>query len=155
MGREGTKMWLRSLGISALLLFLQTSFPANTRRTFRERYGPPISENFLIRPGVVGSASYGASGHVCEVVVSPQRLWNSTLGSEKVTDDLIDEIVPVRERGKHVISGFVNAFCPTGDCFGSDETWEKVYIFRNGNAGNERYVQIHWRRDECGPANNG
>src|SRR5579863_3549582 len=100
-------MWLRLLGISALILLLQNSFPANTAQTLRGRYGPPISENFVIRPGVVASASYDASGHVCEIVVSPQRLWNSTLGSENV-GDIIDELAPPIERGKYVIGGFVN-----------------------------------------------
>lgn len=133
------------------MLFLQASFPADTGRSLRDRYGQPISENFLVRPGVVATASYGASGHVCNVVVSPQRLWNSTLDSVNV-GDIIDEIVPKSKRGKPVIAGFVDAICfPTTDCGGSDELWENVDIFYNGSTGSERYVRIHWRRDECRP----
>ena len=50
-------MLLRSVGSLALLLFLQGSFPADTGQSLRNRYGPPISENFLVRPGVVATAS--------------------------------------------------------------------------------------------------
>jgi hypothetical protein len=144
-------MWLRLLGIFASLVLLQVSFPAESGQTLRERYGAPISENFLIRPGVVATASYGASGHVCQIVVRPLRLWNSILASERVTD-IVEELVPRRDRGKYLMGTFLNAICfPTMDCGGSAETWENVDIFRNGGTGNERYVRIHWRRDECGP----
>jgi hypothetical protein len=37
----------RSVSALALLLFFQTSFPGDTGQTLRERYGPPISQNFL------------------------------------------------------------------------------------------------------------
>jgi hypothetical protein len=142
-------MWLRSLGAFFLLFAFQVSFPADTAKTLRDRYGPPISENFLIRPGVVASASYGASGHVCEIIVSPQRLWNSTLDSVNV-GDIVDELVPLSERGKRLTPVFVHAMCfPTMDCEGVLENWENVDVFRNGGTGNERYVRIRWQRDEC------
>lgn len=142
-------MWLRSLGAFFLMFAFQVSFPADAAKTLRDRYGPPISENFLIRPGVVASASYGASGHVCEIVVSPQRLWNSTLDSVNV-NDVIDELLPPSERGKPLVNAFEHAIClPTMDCEGVELNWENVEVFRNGGTGNERYVRIRWRRDEC------
>lgn len=144
-------MLLRSVGSLAMLLLLQGSFPAHTDQSLRNRYGPPTSENFLVRPGVIATASYGASGDVCEIVVRPERLWNSTLGSVNVRD-IIDELVPPSVRGKREIPVFVDAiYFPTMDCGGSEDNWEKVNIFYNGNTGNERYVRIHWRRDECRP----
>ena len=144
-------MVARCVGTLALLLLFQASFPADTAQSLRQRYGPPVSENFLVRPGVVATASYGPGGHVCNVVVSPERLWNSTLDSVNV-GDIIDEIVPKSQRGQPLSAGFVNAICfPTEDCGGSDEVWEKVDIFHNGSTGNERYARIHWRRDECRP----
>jgi hypothetical protein len=139
----------RLLVTSALLISLQASFPADTGQSLRDRYGPPISENFLVRPGVIATATYGPSGHVCQLVVSPQRLWNSTIGSVNV-GDLLDELVPPAERGKYVIGGFVDAQCfPTNDCSGSDGVWENLDIFRNGGTANEHYIRIHWRRGEC------
>jgi hypothetical protein len=144
-------MLLRLLGTSALVLLLQASFPANTAQTLRDRYGAPVSENFLVRPGVVATTTYGASGHVCQIVLSPERLWNSTLNFLNV-GDLIDEVVPKAERGKRVMAGFADAICfPTMDCGGSDEVWENVYIFHNGSTGSEHYVRITWRRGECQP----
>src|SRR5712691_170859 len=99
-------MWLRSLGfiLFAALVF-QGSFPADTAPTLRGRYGPPISETFLVKPGVVAAASYGPSGHICKIVVSPERLWNSTFEPKQLTE-IIDELAPVNERGK-----FVDYFC--------------------------------------------
>jgi hypothetical protein len=144
-------MRLHLAGACFLLFALRGSFPADSGQSLRARYGLPISENFLIRPGVIASASYAASGHVCEIVVSPQRLWNSTLGSQRITD-IIDELVPTRECGKYVIGTFLNAMClSTMDRGGTEETWEKVDISRNGGTGDERFVRIHRRRDECRP----
>jgi hypothetical protein len=142
-------MLVRLLATSALLISLQISFPADTDQNLRERYGPPISENFLVRPGVIATATYGTSGHVCQIVVSPQRLWNSTIGSVNV-GDLLDELVPPSERGKYVSGGFADAECfPTNDCSGSFGVWENVDMFRNGATANEHYIRIHWRRKEC------
>jgi hypothetical protein len=142
-------MWLRLLSGSLLLLVLQVSFPADTAKTLGDQYGPPISETYLVRPGVVASASYGPSGHVCEIVVSPQRLWNSTFNSKQLTE-IIDEVVPPNERGKFLMGTFVNAVCfPTQDCNGTAGTWEKMNIFLNGGTDAEHYARIQWRRDEC------
>jgi hypothetical protein len=142
-------MWTRSLGTLVLLLFLPGAFPADTGQSLRDRYGPPISENFLVRPGVIATTTHGASGHVCEIVISPQRLWNSTLASTRITE-IIDELVPPSERGKYEIGTFLDAVCfPTMDCGGSAQTWEKVNIVYNGSTGNEHYIRIRWRRGEC------
>jgi hypothetical protein len=65
-------MWLH-LGIVASLFVLAASFPADTGPTLHERYGRPISETYLVRPGIVASARYGGSGHVCEIVLSPRK----------------------------------------------------------------------------------
>jgi len=143
-------MSLRLLGTSALAVVLQLSFPADTAQTLRSRYGPPISENFLVRRGVTASASYGASGLVCEIVVSPQRLWNSTLESRQI-EEIIDELVPPSERGKVATPVFLDGSCPTNDCGGSISNWEKVSITRWGSNEQIHYVTIRWLRDECRP----
>ncbi len=143
-------MWLRSLGfiLFAALVF-HGSFPADTAPTLRGRYGPPISETFLVKPGVVAAASYGPSGHICKIVVSPERLWNSTFEPKRLTE-IIDELAPVNERGKLLMGTFLNAVClPTNDCFGTASTYEKVNIVRNGSTNAEHYARIEWRRDEC------
>jgi len=143
-------MWLRPLGFVLLSGFVfQGSFPADTAQTLRERYGQPISETYLAKPGVVVAASYGPSGHICNLVVSPERLWNSTFESKQLTE-IIDEVAPVNERGKFLIGGFLNSFCmPTNDCFGTESTYEKVHIARFGGTDAEHYARIEWLRDEC------
>jgi hypothetical protein len=142
-------MWPRLRGTAFLFFSFQTSFPADTPQSLRNQYGQPISESYLVRPGIVASASYGASGHICEIVVSPQRLWNSTFDSKQLTE-IVNEIVPESQRGKYLMGTFVNAVCfPTQDCNGTAGTWEKVNIFRNGGTDAEHYASIQWSRDEC------
>ena len=143
-------MWLRSLGFVLLSAFVfQASFPADTAQTLRERYGQPISETYLVKRGVVIAASYGPSGLICNIVVSPERLWNSTFESKQLTE-IIDEVAPVNERGKFLMGTFLNANCmPTNDCFGTAGTYEKVHIARMGSTDAEHYARIEWLRDEC------
>jgi hypothetical protein len=148
-------MWLRLLSLPVLFLALQVSFPVDTAQTMRQRYGPPISESYLMKPGVVASVSFGASGHVCEVVVSPEETAlikrGKTFSRQELTD-LIDELVPVNERGKSMGGGFVNAAClPDNDCNGTTSDTEKVTIYLNGENDRERYATIQWTRDECHP----
>jgi len=143
-------MWLRSLGFILFSAFVfQRAFPADTAQTLRERYGQPISETYLVKPGVVIAASYGPSGHICKFVVSPERLWNSTFESKQLTE-IIDELSPVNERGKFLMGTFLDAIClPTNDCFGTANTYEKVDITRIGSTDAEHYARIEWLRDEC------
>lgn len=143
-------MLLRLMGALGLLFLFQVSFPSDTADTLRERYGQPISQNFLVRPGIVASASYGPSGHVCEIVLRPQRLWNSTLEDIQV-NGITDELVPRSERGKVATGGFIDGICPTNDCDGVDYEWEKVSIIRWGTSNQIHYETIRWHRDECRP----
>src|ERR1700686_484162 len=89
------EMYLRLLSLPALFFAFQLSFPADTVQTMRQKYGPPISETYLIKPGVVTTVSFGASGHVCEIVVRPEE--NALIKSGKMfkrqeIPDLIDEL---------------------------------------------------------------
>jgi hypothetical protein len=147
-------MWLH-LGIVASLFVLAASFPADTGPTLHERYGRPISETYLVRPGIVASARYGGSGHVCEIVLSPRKpsslikSGNYTIESKELTE-VLDELVPLNERGKYLIGTFDNITClRANDCQGVQSKWENVVIYRNGSTGNEHYATIQWRREEC------
>lgn len=88
-------MWFR-LSVILLALALQASFPARTTQTLRQRYGQPVSETFLIRPGVVVSANYGASGSTCELVISPKEPHGDMIkrwpGSDTIDYKLLDKI---------------------------------------------------------------
>ena len=149
-------MWLRLLSLPVLLFALQVSFPVDSAQTMRQRYGPPTSETYLVKPGVVASVSFGASGHVCEIVVSSENRDAVRSGNRKFTPEeltqVIDELVPMNERGKPMGGGFFNARClPDDDCAGTFSDSEKVSIYRNGGIDGERYATIHWTRDECYP----
>ena len=148
-------MCLRLLSLPVLFFALQVPFSADTAQTMRQRYGPPISETYLIKPGVVASVSFGPSGHVCEIVVSPEEtasVKRSKAFKHQELSDLIDELVPESERGKPMYAGFFNVTClPDNDCAGTTSDSEKVSIYRNGGGDRERYATIRWTRDECHP----
>ncbi|HEX3376316.1 MAG TPA: hypothetical protein VHS29_05610 [Candidatus Acidoferrales bacterium] len=148
-------MYLRFLSLSAVIFAFQLSFPADTAQTMRQKYGPAISEAFLMKPGVVATASFGMSGHVCEIVVRPEETAQiksgKTFKHQELTD-LIDELVPVNERGKPMFGVLVNFRClPDDNCAGTSSESEKVSIYRNGENDRERYATIQWTRDECHP----
>jgi hypothetical protein len=44
-----------SLGLILMAVAIQGPFPVRTPQTFRKRYGKPLSEIFLVRPGIVVS----------------------------------------------------------------------------------------------------
>jgi hypothetical protein len=150
-------MWLR-LSVILLALGLQGSFPAKTPDTFRQRYGNPVSETFLIRPTIVVTARYGTSGNTCELVISPNepggmiKRWPS---SEEIDYQLLgkieDELVPKLERGEYKMGTFLDITCfPEDDCAGSQEDWENIVIYKNAGKTGAHYEVIRWNRDECG-----
>jgi len=147
-------MWVR-LGVFAVLFFLQMSFPADTAQTLRERYGEPVFESYAVKPGIVASARYGNSGHVCEIVISPRKPSTLIKSGKKTIDskestEVLEELVPTEQRGKYLIGTFEDIIClPENDCYGVQGKWQKVVIYRNGDTGNEHYATIHWRREEC------
>ncbi len=150
-------MWLR-LSLVSLFFVMQSSFPGKTGETMRERYGQPISETFLVRPGLVVSASYGKNGQLCELFISPQKPTTSiksahqtakTIDSKLLTE-VIDELVPESERGRGISADIYNIVClPSNDCGGSGSTWEKVSIYRNGAINDEHYATIQWHGAKC------
>jgi hypothetical protein len=144
------------LGIVFFVAALAT-FPGDTSQTLQKGYGTPISETNRVRPGVVASARYGASGRACAIVVEPEQphcpLNNpkNTIGDYRQAVAILKELVPETERGQYVIGGFVNIFCLSADtdCFGVNEDWQKLTIFRSGSNDRQHYATIQWKRDEC------
>jgi hypothetical protein len=80
----------------------------------------------------------------------PLNSPENTIGDYGQTKEILKELVSESERGKYVIGGFLNIFCEAGrDCFGSDERWEKVFIFFSGSNDKQHFASIRWQRDEC------
>jgi len=150
------------LRLCAILLALavEVSFPAQTPQTLRQRFGKPISEIFLVRPGISVTATYGKSGNTCQLVISPKEpdgLIKSIPDSDTIDYKLLkkieNELVPVPERGKYKIATFIDLMCsPQNDCRGTQEDWKNVVIYTNSGKTGARYDVIKWTRNECGPA---
>ena len=86
------------------LFTLSVLLASDTATDFSKRYGPPVSETYLVRPGIVATVSYGKSGHACEIVVGPNQSGaglvksrNVTIESQQLTE-VLDEIVPAKEK---------------------------------------------------------
>ena len=109
-----------------------------------------------MRPGVLVTTAFAKSGEICEMLIEPQRPWTPIkTGAEKFTkrelDEIVDELVPVGQRGKAIGGGFINMRCwPDDDCWGSSATYEKVFIYYNVSGTDEyRYATIQWREGAC------
>ena len=73
-----------------------------------------------------------------------------SIDSELLTG-VIDELVPVGERGPHILDTFDNLRClPTDDCAGTGSTWEKISVYRNGGSNEEHYATIQFLDKDCG-----
>jgi len=150
-------MWSR-LSLLCVFFVLGSSFPGKTIETMCQRYGPPLSENFVVRPGIVVTATYAKDGHVCELLITPQKPITPIKPADqtaksidsKLLTELIDELVPEKERGRGISGGFLNLMClPSNDCAGSGSNWEKVSIYRNGGNNEEHYATIIWGDADC------
>jgi hypothetical protein len=128
-----------------------------TATDFSKRYGPAVSETYVVRPGIIATVSFGKSGYACEIVVAPNQAGGLTksrgvtIDSKQLTD-VLGEIIPFKERGKMRMGSFVDVIClPSNDCEGTETDWDAVTIYRNGGTDDEHYATIQWHRDECRP----
>jgi hypothetical protein len=151
-------MWLR-MTVVLLALAFQSFFPVNPAQSLRQKYGRPVSESYEVRPGIVVTTGYGASGNICELVISSKqplgmiKRWpghNAALDG-KLLKEIEEELVPTSKRGKFKVGTLLDITClPENDCNGSEETWEKITIYANAGATGTRYEVIQWNRAECG-----
>jgi hypothetical protein len=151
-------MWLR-MGVILVAVAFQVPFAATTPETLRQRYGNPLSETFLVRPGIVVTADYGPTGQTCKLSIAPRPSARTI--DDNVLDDIADELIPKSERGKFIIATFDDFVCVKMDgdlmvaddssCAGVEEKWQKIGIFRSnaGVKGASRYETIRWKRSEC------
>jgi len=157
-------MWSR-LSLVFLVVALG-AFPADTSETLRARYGRPIpddqalagTETFVVRPLIVASVLYGKSGHVCDILIRPERpvyplqSRKNVIGSDQIAG-IIDELVPVEVRGKPLGTMVLDALCGGSDpdrvCSGIADDWANLNIRHNSGGGREQYAIIRWKRDEC------
>jgi hypothetical protein len=149
-------MGIRLTAIALAVLF-QVSFPAKTPETFRQRYGKPLSETFLVIPGVAVTTTYGPSGETCFLTIEPINSVGTSVTpkspiiEEKLLQEIDEELVAKNERGEYIIGTFLNIVClPDNNCAGAQEDWGQLVIYRNDGPKGTRYEQIRWKRAECG-----
>jgi hypothetical protein len=129
---------------------------AQSREELHKRFGVSISETLTARPGVLVTITYAETGEVCEMIIHPQALTSSldypiteTMKS-KAVDEMIDDLVPISQRGKFLIAAFLNITClPLNNCGGVDADYERVAIRRIGGTDKERYARIWWKTAAC------
>jgi hypothetical protein len=146
---------VRDLVFFAIAAWLVPSgtLAAQSRNELRQKYGGPVSETFIVRPGISVTATFGTNGRITEFLIYPQNtgvLKFSRLSSLSIdsVNAIIDELVPPAVRGKHVISGFVNGDCPpANDCNGTSDTYEKATIYYNAAAeGRVHYAVVNLKK---------
>ena len=134
-----------------ILLILCGGVVAQSRDDLEKKYGEPISETFLLRPGIIVTASHNSNGQITEMVIAPlvtDLIKSKGNGLKRdALKQLIDELVPLSERGTPQIGGFLNIAClPENDCYGSYDSYEKLTVYYNaGKTGNVNYVVIKWK----------
>jgi len=112
---------------------------AQSGKALRQKYGEPVSETFIVRPGITVTATFGTNGRITEFLISPQntaviKSRGNSLSIDSV-NAIIDELVPRAIRGKYLIGEFLNMVClPENDCYGTSESYERVSIYYNAAA---------------------
>jgi len=76
----------------------------------KKKYGLPVAETFLLRPGITVTASYDSTGQVTELLIAPQLtdlITSKSKGlSQETLKELIDELIPLSERGRWGVRRF-------------------------------------------------
>lgn len=126
-------------------------FAADPSVALRAKYGSPVSQTFRVRPSIGATATYDANGQIIQWVISPlntDMIKSRGLALTKESaDSVLEEIVPTSVRGKHVSSGVLNVTCmPDNDCWGSEQVFEHVTIYYNGETSRPKYVVVQWRK---------
>jgi hypothetical protein len=148
--------------IAIFFLFTALVATAQTSSTLRQKYGQPTSatykgkptsETYNVRPGVKVTVSYAKSGDVCAMLIAPLSETENgkpSLLKSQPLDDVIDELVPKDQRGTYLMGTFLNITClPDNDCYGTNENYKRLSIYRNGSIDAYRYASIHWKHREC------
>ncbi len=140
--------------IILLVLLTCTSAVVQTSDDLQKKYGTPLSQTYMVRPGITVTVTF-KDGKTCEMLIEPERRLTMKSSTPKLTlrqlDEIIDELVPVKERGKPLAAGFVNATClPDDDCQGTSATYEKISIYYNVSGVDAyRYATIQWGDQAC------
>jgi hypothetical protein len=135
-----------------ILLVMCAAVVAQSRDNLKKKYGEAIAETYLIRPGILVTASYDSSDQISELVIAPQLaelIKSQSRGLDRKTlNEVINELVPTSERGRGLYCGFFNIGCmPRNDCYGSYMEYERLMIYYNaGQHGEVNYAVIRLKK---------
>jgi hypothetical protein len=139
--------------ILLILLLACTSLFAQTKDDLRKKFGEPVSETFVVQPGITATVSYSENGRVREMLLMPQPSSNLIKSKQMpINYDLlrkvINELVPKEERGKSIGNSFLSIMClPNNDCAGSSESYDKLTIYYNAGKDGANYAVIQWKKE--------
>jgi hypothetical protein len=148
-----------------VLLFACAFVVAQQKPEARQKYGTPISETYMLRPGVYVTVVRDSQASVCGLRISPiaqsgyllAKDDGETIGYEVLTK-VVDELVPLNQRGKFVRGGVLNSNCldlgvANQTCEGNGDafSYENVTIFyaRSDTKNKKRYAEVRWNQSEC------
>jgi hypothetical protein len=144
--------------ITLTLLLLALPLLAQTRTEFRQKYESPKADTYQVRRGIIMSVKFAAAplwkNYACEAIVKPENTTASkpdvpeVMAAESV-EQIIDEVIPVEERGR-----LVNQMSVNGGCTGLRiSIYENVTISRatrcKQRGGGTYQAWIRWKAIWC------
>lgn len=121
----------------------------------RSKYGKPVAEVFMVRPGILATIKYDKNGEICSEQINAQESEefvkeNITKVNNDVLRAIVEELVPRAERGRLLSSGFVHLTCVRCESYyGGYEDYEKVKIKIGGPTNEKQTAEIEWVGKSC------
>lgn len=147
------RKWLFIVLLCAAYLAVIPS-KGQTPSGLRKKYGAPDDKGrYVVRPDIVISAALAADQQPCKIKVEPQKpsplseSADSVMKSDTVTE-VLDELAPFEQRGKHLRSITFNAGCASM----STDEYERVSINRAHtcvSGGGVTSAEIRWKDRKC------
>lgn len=135
--------------IILVIVLCGVSIMAQTKSDVRKNYGTLVSESYEVRPNVLLTVTYGKVGQICQMNFKP-NLTDSNFPeatSESLTK-IVDEVVPLGERGRNIINGFLSGV----SVYGTTQDYDKLKIFKvtaTQDKENDPYINIAWKDKSC------
>ena len=118
----------------------------------------PVVTSYEIRLGILMTPKYSADGQVCQMSIERQRSTKSgvmmdSFLSDKLVKEIVDELVPLSERGKPALGGSEdNATIVTvGGTTEFIHAYEKIRYSVFYGPNRESVVLLVWENRKCSP----
>jgi hypothetical protein len=120
----------------------------------KSKHGHPISETYKVSDNLAATVLYGPNKTLCWLEISELRPDgpNETVPQPGEVDRVLNELIPVADRGKELSSGFTTMVCKPDECDGRVISWEHVRILRinrNHKSNKYRFIQAKFKNASC------